>query len=63
MVFARFVAFTLDLLALGGLAGFLVAVFTVQSTNTIAGMGNNRGFYRPFSGWMRGDPDCAVVDG
>jgi hypothetical protein len=41
MVFARFVAFTLDLLALalGGLAGFLVAALTVQSTNTIAGMG------------------------
>lgn len=65
MIFGRFVAFTLDLLvlALGGLAGFLVAVFTVPSTNTIAGMGNIVVFIALFSSWMRGSLGCAVVDG
>lgn len=42
MPLRRLIAFMLDLLvlALGGLAGFLVAMLTVQSSNTIAGMGN-----------------------
>lgn len=42
MPFRRLIAFTLDLLVLafGGLAGFLAAVLTVDSRNTIASMGN-----------------------
>lgn len=42
MLFRRIIAFMVDLLvlALGGLAGFLAALLTVQSSNTISGMGN-----------------------
>jgi hypothetical protein len=57
MLLRRLIAFMLDLLvlALGGLAGFLVALFTIQSSNTIAGMGNVVVFFMLAAG------GCAVV--
>ena len=57
MLLRRLIAFILDLLvlALGGLAGFLVAMLTVQSSNTIAGMGNIVVFFMLAAG------GCAVA--